>query len=288
MRHAGEDWRYCFEFKSWLSWDKRRWLVDRTGQYRLAAKNAFLAELTHAIKTSDEKLEKAMRSALDRRRIDAALHLAEPELAITAAELDQDPNSLNCFNGTIDLQTSALRKHSRRDFNTKVVAYDYNPRAKCELWLTTLHRLMGGGADASEADLDRAERMVAYLQRIFGYALTGLTSEKAVFVPFGAGNNGKSTLLTLIPRLMDPTAGIIKMDGVDIRDYTLDSLRSQIAMVFQDSVLFGISLRENIAMGDPAATPEQVGDVASVDPDVHLGRWQSSVCEQIEHRQFQP
>ena len=212
MRHAGEDWRYCFEFKSWLSWDKRRWLVDRTGQYRLAAKNAFLAELTHAIKTSDEKLEKAMRSALDRRRIDAALHLAEPELAITAAELDQDANSLNCFNGTIDLQTSALRKHSRRDFNTKVVAYDYNPRAKCELWLTTLHRLMGGGADASEADLDRAERMVAYLQRIFGYALTGLTSEKAVFVPFGAGNNGKSTLLTTYRRVIEQYAAYLDIN----------------------------------------------------------------------------
>ena len=80
----------------------------------------------------------------------------------------------------------------------------------------------------------------------------------SVAVIRGESGAGKSTLLTLIPRLMDPTAGMIKMDGVDIRDYTLDSLRSQIAMVFQDSVLFGISLRENIAMGDPAATPEQV------------------------------
>jgi ATP-binding cassette subfamily B protein len=57
---------------------------------------------------------------------------------------------------------------------------------------------------------------------------------------------------------MDPTGGSIKMDGVDIRDYKLDSLRSQIAMVFQDSVLFGMSLRQNIAMGDPAATNEQI------------------------------
>ncbi len=80
----------------------------------------------------------------------------------------------------------------------------------------------------------------------------------SVAVIRGESGAGKSTLLTLIPRLMDPTGGVIKMDGVDIRDFTLDSLRSQIAMVFQDSVLFGMSLRENIAMGDVEATPEQI------------------------------
>jgi ATP-binding cassette subfamily B protein len=74
----------------------------------------------------------------------------------------------------------------------------------------------------------------------------------------GESGAGKSTLLTLLPRLMDPTGGAIRVDGVDIRDYTIESLRSQIAMVFQDSVLFGMSLRENIALGDPDATPEQI------------------------------
>ncbi|MEQ1834697.1 MAG: ABC transporter ATP-binding protein, partial [Candidatus Eisenbacteria bacterium] len=74
----------------------------------------------------------------------------------------------------------------------------------------------------------------------------------------GESGAGKSTLLTLMPRLMDPTGGVIRFDGRDIREYTLDSLRSQIAMVFQDSVLFGMSLRENIAMGDPDATNEQI------------------------------
>jgi len=80
----------------------------------------------------------------------------------------------------------------------------------------------------------------------------------SVAVLRGESGAGKSTLLTLLPRLMDPTAGVIRMDGQDIRDFTLDSLRSQIAMVFQDSVLFGMSLRENIALGDPDATPEQI------------------------------
>lgn len=80
----------------------------------------------------------------------------------------------------------------------------------------------------------------------------------SVAVIRGESGAGKSTLLTLIPRLMDPTRGVIKMDGVDIRDYTLESLRSQVAMVFQDSVLFGMSLRENIAMGEPGASSEKI------------------------------
>ena len=80
----------------------------------------------------------------------------------------------------------------------------------------------------------------------------------SVAVIRGESGAGKSTLLSLMPRLMDPTGGVIRFDGHDIREFTLESLRSQIAMVFQDSVLFGMSLRENIALGDPEATPEQI------------------------------
>ena len=74
----------------------------------------------------------------------------------------------------------------------------------------------------------------------------------------GESGAGKSTLLSLLPRLMDPTGGVIRIDGQDIRSYTLESLRSQIAIVFQESVLFGMSLRENIALGDPNASPAEV------------------------------
>ncbi|HEY6195349.1 MAG TPA: ABC transporter ATP-binding protein [Candidatus Eisenbacteria bacterium] len=80
----------------------------------------------------------------------------------------------------------------------------------------------------------------------------------AVAVIRGESGAGKSTLLSLMPRLMDPTGGVIRVDGQDLKRFTLDSLRSQIAIVFQESVLFGMSLRENIALGDPNASPEEV------------------------------
>ena len=74
----------------------------------------------------------------------------------------------------------------------------------------------------------------------------------------GPSGIGKSTLLALLLRLYDPTRGCVRIDGHDIREYTLASLRPQISVVLQDTVLFAASVRENIAYGAPGATPEAV------------------------------
>ena len=77
----------------------------------------------------------------------------------------------------------------------------------------------------------------------------------AVIGPNGAG---KSTALRLILRLPDPYGGSVQLDGHDVRQYTLESLRAQLSVVFQDSVLPGLTVRESIALGDPFASDEQV------------------------------
>lgn len=74
----------------------------------------------------------------------------------------------------------------------------------------------------------------------------------------GPSGVGKSTLVNLIIRLYDPEAGRVMIDGKNIRAYTLASLRSQISMVLQDSLLFGTSVYDNIAYGSPHATREAV------------------------------
>ncbi len=84
----------------------------------------------------------------------------------------------------------------------------------------------------------------------------------------GETGSGKSTLVSLAPRLFDPTTGVVRIDGEDVRSYTLDSLRSQVSVVRQETVLFGISLAENIRYGAPDATDEQVraaADAAGLD-----------------------
>jgi ATP-binding cassette, subfamily B, putative efflux pump len=80
--------------------------------------------------------------------------------------------------------------------------------------------------------------------------------ETVAFV--GMSGGGKSTLVSLIPRFYDVTGGRILLDGTDIRDFKVRSLRNKIGMVFQDSVLFSDSVKENILLGRPDATDEEV------------------------------
>ncbi len=74
----------------------------------------------------------------------------------------------------------------------------------------------------------------------------------------GATGAGKSTLVSLIPRLYDPAAGAVCIDGEDIRHHTVQSLRDQISLVLQDSLLFSGTIRENIAFGRPDASDEEI------------------------------
>ncbi|MGC2411575.1 MAG: ABC transporter ATP-binding protein [Stellaceae bacterium] len=78
----------------------------------------------------------------------------------------------------------------------------------------------------------------------------------------GQTGAGKSTMLGLLPRFFDPSTGSVTIGGVDIREFSLNSLRRQIAMVLQPPLIFPISLRDNLAYGRPDATPEEIEEAA--------------------------
>lgn len=78
----------------------------------------------------------------------------------------------------------------------------------------------------------------------------------------GGTGAGKSTLLSLVPRFYDPTKGSITLDGCDIRQIIKKTLRAQIAIVLQDTLLFSTTVRENIAYGRPDATEEEIIEAA--------------------------
>jgi ABC-type multidrug transport system fused ATPase/permease subunit len=83
-----------------------------------------------------------------------------------------------------------------------------------------------------------------------------------VIALLGQTGSGKSTLISLIPRFYDPTSGRVAIDGRDIRQFTLNSLRSQIGIVLQDTTLFAATIRENIAFSSPDATEEHIVQAA--------------------------
>lgn len=74
----------------------------------------------------------------------------------------------------------------------------------------------------------------------------------------GNSGGGKTTIVNLLPRFYDVTAGSISIDGIDIRNYKLSSLRDSIAVVFQDNFLFSGTIRENILLGKPNATESEI------------------------------
>jgi ATP-binding cassette subfamily B protein len=78
----------------------------------------------------------------------------------------------------------------------------------------------------------------------------------------GATGSGKSTIINLIPRFYDVTDGRVALDGFDVRDVTLDSLRSQVGIVLQETTLFSGTIRDNIAYGRPDAGDEEVIEAA--------------------------
>ncbi len=88
------------------------------------------------------------------------------------------------------------------------------------------------------------------------------TRPNELIAVLGMTGSGKSTIMNLIPRFYDVTAGAVRIDGTDIRDFTLKSLRSHIGIVFQETTLFSGTLRENIAYAKSNASLEQVVEVA--------------------------
>lgn len=95
----------------------------------------------------------------------------------------------------------------------------------------------------------------------------------------GNSGGGKSTIANLIPRFYDVKSGAVRIDGVDVRDFTLDSLRKNISIVFQDNFLFSGTIRENLMMGNFNATED---DVQRVVQAAHLDDFLSEMPDGLE------
>ena len=108
---------------------------------------------------------------------------------------------------------------------------------------------------------------IVFQNASFSYEESGLTVLKNINLQIpqgetvalvGMSGGGKSSLVSLIPRFYDVSEGQILLDGVDLRDYQIRSLRDQIGVVFQDNILFSESIETNILLAKPDATKEEV------------------------------
>jgi ABC-type multidrug transport system ATPase subunit len=110
----------------------------------------------------------------------------------------------------------------------------------------------------------------------FGYTAADLTLERISLTiksgqyvaVVGPSGSGKSTLLSLLLRFYDPTSGLVTVDGYDLRRVTQESLRAQMAVVFQDTFLFNTTIRGNIGLGRPEVTDEAI-EAAARAAEIH-------------------
>jgi putative DNA primase/helicase len=214
--------RYCEDYKKWLIYDGRRWQMSATNQVRKATKYVMARFLMQAINSDNQDLQLYARRSLDSRAVRDTMESAACEVALApgrkydSTRLDEDPYLLNCLNGTLDLSFKdkrfVLRRHDPADFITRLVHYDYNPESKCELFTRFVERIMGGGPKSTDAERSKAARMIPYLQRAFGSVLTGDVADKAVFVFFGQGDNGKTTLLEAVRHVLKEYSAQVLVD----------------------------------------------------------------------------
>jgi ATP-binding cassette, subfamily B, bacterial len=118
--------------------------------------------------------------------------------------------------------------------------------------------------------IEKTDGSISFQNASFGYdsdreVLRNVSLEIApnqIIALVGGTGAGKSTLLSLVPRFYDPTAGRLALDGRDLREITKQSLRTQIAIVLQDTLLFSTTVRENIAYGRSDASEEEIREAA--------------------------
>ncbi len=188
----GDEIRYCVEMRKWLVWDGRRWAVDDMERIRQLVVRTSRALYTESAGIDDtvfrEAVEKHALKSENAQAVTNTLAQAKlPGVCVRASELDSSRWLLNVRNGTIDLKTGELREHRPGDLITKLAPVDFDPDATCDRFLSFIREILDGREDLME-----------YVQRAFGYALTGIVSEKALFAFFGSGNNGKTTLLEIV------------------------------------------------------------------------------------------
>ncbi len=196
VRTLGDDLRYCDAWHKWLAWDGTRFAFEDTGQSMRAARAAVHLMEAEAMAAGPARAAEVRRHALrsqSAERLSAMLRLAqsEREIAVHARAFDRDPMLFNCVNGTLHLRSGVFREHRRADLLSKRAGCEYRPGARCDTWLRFLGTVMRGDAP-----------MLAFLQRIAGYLLTGRTTEQVMFLAVGRGRNGKTTFVQALAALL--------------------------------------------------------------------------------------
>ena len=195
----GNDVRFSPIMKRWLYFDGKRWIRDESNaNHVMQLAKAMVSRLYDYLNDLIDQDEKdRIRREIERcesaHRLKAVVELAQTEagVLIAPAYLDKDTYLLNCQNGTLNLRTGELQPHRHEDYITKIINCEFDPNAEAPVFMAFLKRIMGND-----------DELIEFVLRTLGYSLTGDIREQCVFLLYGKGANGKSTLLLTFSALL--------------------------------------------------------------------------------------
>jgi len=182
--------------KSWHIWDGMRWKHDALLVVRDMVKEFLRQEADRYLRQPPAESKATIKGAQDLCRaktVTAVLELArcDQQVAISPDQFDTDPWTINTHSGIVDLRTGDIREHDPAGLMAKVTSATVGSSAACPRWLQFL-------VEATSNDPE----LIAYLQRLAGYFLTGVTREHAFVFLYGPGGNGKSVFLDTLLYVM--------------------------------------------------------------------------------------
>lgn len=201
-RYAGE-LSYVAKWGRWMQWQDGQWASDETLRTRDMARTIARKVSSQAVTRVDlgKKAASIANTISSSRTISAIESLARADRrhAATAEQWDRDPWALNTPGGMVDLQTGSMRPARKDDYATKVTRA--TPGGECPNWLNFLRVATDGDDD-----------LVAFMRRMAGYCLTGITREHALFFVYGQGGNGKGTFLNTMDWILNSYATAANME----------------------------------------------------------------------------
>ena len=196
LQSDGQNVCYVQELRDFGWWDGSRWKLRASAEVtgRIIAMARGLYE--EALGLADEKERKQLRKWADTSNsyshVRGVLGLLKglPGLQARLEDFDGEVAWFNCANGTYDSKTGEFRGHERSDHISRCSPIVYDERARCPRWVEFVAEILDGDPE-----------LYAFVQRVLGYCLTGSATEQCMFLLYGEGSNGKSTLLEVVSEL---------------------------------------------------------------------------------------
>jgi P4 family phage/plasmid primase-like protien len=182
----GDRLRYVNAWGRWFWWSGQVWKHDDTLRvYDLCRRHC----RSYAVNAAPA-VQKAVTSGKTIAAVEKLIR-SDRRHAANVSQWDADPWLLNTPAGVVDLRTREMRPHDPMEHMTKQTAVSPDPEGDCPLWHRFLNEITAGDVD-----------LQAFLQRICGYALTGITREHAMFFAYGTGRNGKGVFLNTVGSIL--------------------------------------------------------------------------------------